>query len=541
MHTKTTTILALAASLALAATDGEQPARRRLRDTVDLTRVHEKAEAEALTGALSFKLDAAAAKKGGADALAHRVADLIECSKAERTFRHAGIHEAKHVAKGLDLWYSVKCADGAQDRAAASTKAAAKLHAYLDRSDEDHEGVQLIEPALVHLQYNSSNSSRATDDPYYQYQSGHYDAVNLATAWDTTMGNSEIVVQVIDTGLDLDHEDLQMNIWKNTQPHPTTGETEWPDNCNDGVDNDGNGFVDDCHGYNHAEDSAGDASSGNYLGAGSHGSHCGGTIAADNNNGIGGAGVAGGDGTEDSGVKLMVSVVFGATWTDGFAEALVYGADNGARVSSNSWGYIYPGDFEQSVLDAIDYYTDSEDDGGQGIEGAVVFAAGNDNSNADYYPAYYDKTIAVAATDNSGNRAYFSNYGDWIDISAPGMSIYSTVVGGYDWYDGTSMACPHVAGILALCLSANPGLGRQDVLDMLYDTAGPLTADLGAGMADAGAFVAQCANGAPTMQPTVSLAPTTAMPTFKPTMSLAPTASCVCDQKLELTVVTDWY
>ena len=94
MHTKTTTILALAASLALAATDEEQPARRRLRDTVDLTRVHEKAEAEALTGALSFKLDAAAAaKKGGADALAHRVADLIDCSKAERTFRHAGIHE----------------------------------------------------------------------------------------------------------------------------------------------------------------------------------------------------------------------------------------------------------------------------------------------------------------------------------------------------------------------------------------------------------------------------------------------------------------
>ena len=111
MHTKTTTILALAASLALAATDEEQPARRRLRDTVDLTRVHEKAEAKALTGALSFKLDAAAAAEHG-DALAHRVADLIACSKAERTFRHSGIHEAKHVAKGLHLWYSVKCADG---------------------------------------------------------------------------------------------------------------------------------------------------------------------------------------------------------------------------------------------------------------------------------------------------------------------------------------------------------------------------------------------------------------------------------------------
>ena len=169
----------------------------------------------------------------------------------------------------------------------------------------------------------------------------------------------------------------------------------------------------------------------------------------------------------------------------------------------------------------------------------MVFAAGNDNSNADYYPAYYDKTIAVAATDNDGNRAYFSNYGDWVDISAPDEHLLDGRgrLRLVRWHvDGV----PARGGILALCLSTNPGLGRQDVLDMLYDTAGPLTADLGAGMVDAGAFVAQCANGAPTMQPTVSMAPTTAMPTFKPTMSLAPTASCVCDQKLELTLVTDW-
>ena len=94
MHTKTTTILALAASLALAATDEEQPARRRLRDTVDLTRVHEKAEAEALTGALSFKLDGAAADEQGAGALADHIADLIDCTSAKRVFRSAGKHEA---------------------------------------------------------------------------------------------------------------------------------------------------------------------------------------------------------------------------------------------------------------------------------------------------------------------------------------------------------------------------------------------------------------------------------------------------------------
>ena len=142
----------------------------------------------------------------------------------------------------------------------------------------------------------------------------------------------------------------------------------------------------------------------------------GGTVAADTNNDVGVAGVAGGDGTADSGAKIMVSVGFGSSSTGGFAEALVYGADNGAQISSNSWGYISSGVVEQAVLDAIDYYTDSASDGGEGIEGIVVFAAGNDNSNANYYPGFYDKTVAVAATTNGGSRAYFSNYGEWISV-----------------------------------------------------------------------------------------------------------------------------
>ncbi|KAH8064422.1 serine-type endopeptidase [Aureococcus anophagefferens] len=115
--------------------------------------------------------------------------------------------------------------------------------------------------------------------------------------------------------------DLQMNIWRNEAQI-----------CGDGVDNDGNGYVDDCR-RNHADDTGTDL-----LGNHWHGSHCGGTIAADNNNGLGVAGVAGGDGSADSGVKLMISVGFGKTAVDGFAEALVYGADMGAQISSNSWG-----------------------------------------------------------------------------------------------------------------------------------------------------------------------------------------------------------
>ena len=231
--------------------------RRRLRDTVDLGHVREKAEAEALTGALSFKLAAAAAAERGADKLADEVAELIACASAKRVFRPAGKHEAKHHAKGLHLWYAVKCAADDEGALEASRKAASKLEAYLELSDEDHAGVAIIEPGLVHLPLWTPN------DPRYSDQQDHYDAVNLAQAWDTTQGNPNVVVQVLDTGLDLDHPDLQANIWRNE------GEI-----CDDGVDNDNNGFVDDCHGYNHADDAAGPASSGNYLGSGSHGSHC---------------------------------------------------------------------------------------------------------------------------------------------------------------------------------------------------------------------------------------------------------------------------
>merc|ERR1719424_2496265 len=140
----------------------------------------------------------------------------------------------------------------------------------------------------------------------------HYDAIKLPGAWDTTMGNPDVVVQVIDTGIDMEHPDLQNNIWKNP------GEI-----CGNGVDDDNNGYVDDCHGYNFADDTGTDLM-GNHW----HGTHCGGTIAADTNNGKGVAGVAGGDGSPNS----------------------------GAQLSSNSWGYMQSGIYDQAELDAIDYY-----------------------------------------------------------------------------------------------------------------------------------------------------------------------------------------
>ena len=114
----------------------------------------------------------------------------------------------------------------------------------------------------------------------------------------------------------------------------------------------------------------------------------GGTIAADTNNGIGVAGVAGGNGSPDSGARLMISLGFGDSNTGGFAEALVYGADNGAQISSNSWGYTSPEFYEQAVLDAIDYYNSAG--------GIVVFAAGNDNSQACHYPGCYEGVVGLS-------------------------------------------------------------------------------------------------------------------------------------------------
>jgi subtilisin family serine protease len=157
---------------------------------------------------------------------------------------------------------------------------------------------------------------------------------------------------------------------------------------------------------------------------------------------------------------MMSCAVFGAIRSGGFDEAFVYAADNGAVIAQNSWGYTAPGVYEQSVLDAIDYfianagYDENGDPVGPMQGGLVVFAAGNDNSDADWYPGYYDAVLAVASTNHNDVKSGFSNYGDWVDIAAPGSSVYSTYIGNsYDFLSGTSMACPHVSGVAALIVS----------------------------------------------------------------------------------------
>ena len=189
------------------------------------------------------------------------------------------------------------------------------------------------------------------------------------------------------------------------------------------------------------------------------------------------------------------------------------------------WGYTSPDYYEQVVLDAIDYYNSAG--------GIVVFAAGNDNSESCYYPGCYAGVVGVAALDDSGVRASFSNYGDWVDVSAPGDPVLSTVITGegsvdsnYAWYSGTSMACPHVAGVLALGLALAPHLTSAELVSCLTSTAtnvdsinGGYAGKLGAGNVSPAAFL-DCLGTPPpsTAAPTYETWPPTSSPTSMPTI-----------------------
>ncbi|MEO0551682.1 MAG: S8 family serine peptidase [Bacteroidota bacterium] len=274
--------------------------------------------------------------------------------------------------------------------------------------------------------------------------------IDLSEAWDIQTGNSGVIVSVHDGGIDYAHEDLTDNMWVNSAELSGSA----------GVDDDGNGYVDDVYGYNFV------IGSGNvFPDPDGHGTHVAGTVAAVNDNGIGVSGVAGG-GNGFSGIELMSCQVF-TSGGGGFAESYAYAADNGAVISQNSWGYTNPGFFEQSVLDAIDYFIANAGYDAVGNPtgpmqgGIVIFAAGNSDSDSDYYPGFYDPVLAVASTNHNDQKAWYSNYGSWVDISAPGgetfvsnQGVLSTLPSNtYGFFQGTSMACPHVSGVAALIVS----------------------------------------------------------------------------------------
>ncbi len=273
--------------------------------------------------------------------------------------------------------------------------------------------------------------------------------IGVEKAWDIETGSDKMLVAVIDTGIDFNHPDLKDNLW--------TNEAEL--NGQAGIDDDGNGVIDDIHGYN-AITGKGDA-----MDDQGHGSHCSGTIGAKGNDGKGIVGVNWN--TRLMAVKFLDAQ--GSGTLENALKAIDYATKMGAKVMSNSWG---GGGFSQTLFDSIKRSNEA---------GALfVAAAGNDYNNNDEtpsYPASYDvpNIISVAAIDNTGTKADFSNYGKkTVHIGAPGVNVYSSTGGKYDSWSGTSMATPHVSGVAALVWSHEPQLTAIELKQRLLATARPI-------------------------------------------------------------------
>jgi len=352
---------------------------------------------------------------------------------------------ARERAFGLRNFYYVRY----DVQAAPLTKASADLASL--------PGIVLAEP-------QNQIAIQDFNDPMLRQQ-WHYNNttvkgadVNVFPVWEEyTTGNPDVIVSVVDEGVDLAHEDLAAN-------------------CIPG-----------------GPDGSKNFSTGSYvIDPMSHGTHVAGTIAAVNNNKLGVCGIAGGDAAKGhKGVRIMSCQFFGKNRDGSAADAIRWGANHGAVISQNSWGYIVDinndgrisadelerakslkiGATEKAAVDYFIRYAGCDASGKQKADspmqgGIVIFAAGNDNI-AYGAPANYEKILAVGATDRNARRSDFSNYGDWVDICAPGTQIYSTLPeNSYGASNGTSMACPHVSGVAALVVSQCGGSGFT--ADMLW-------------------------------------------------------------------------
>lgn len=361
----------------------------------------------------------------------------------ERVFPHAGEFEERTRREGLHRFYLVEF-----DHDLTYQKASSVISSI--------SGVENVEPC------RKARIAKVNDPLLKDLWgfSGSY-SIHAQEAWSYTVGNPDVVVCVVDEGIQQDHPDLQWNLYSDN--------------------------------YNFVRRNT-------KINAGDHGTHVSGTIAGVSNNGVGVAGIAGGDyAAGRRGVSLQSAEVFEGSYSaSNFGTAIKWGADHGAVISQNSWGYDFDwnndGRITGSELDAalsaevsasdaaaIEYFTKyagCDNDGNQlpGSPmkgGLVIFAAGNDGLE-NGVPGKHPDAIAVGAVNSAGSVAYFSNWGDWVDICAPGQSIKSTVTGGmYDFMSGTSMACPHVSGACALLVSffGGDGFTNEDLREILIDGA----------------------------------------------------------------------
>lgn len=440
----------------------------------------------------------------------------VKAEKVERLFPIDPRYEGRKRRMGMHLWYIVTVDEHTDMAQAMQVMSGVAGVTHVEYEPVMQPLSDNTAPAYSFLSYQDRTDTYPFNDPRLKEQ-WHYNNVatisgtkmgadvNLFKAWEVTTGKPEVVVCVVDGGIDITHEDLKANLWVN--------EAEL--NGQPGVDDDGNGYVDDIHGYNFARGHATLEPDDDY-----HGTHVAGTVAAVNNNDIGVCGVAGGNGQEGSGVRLMSGNVFGKgkNTQGGFNAAIVYGADNGAVISQNSWGNQMPGSTPQATRKAIDYfikYAGCDNDGNQLPNspmkgGVVIVASGNNNSEEHFSPAEYGPAIAVNAMGPDYRKAGYSNYGEWTDITAPGGDqgafgnkggVLSTLQANtYGFYQGTSMACPHVSGVAALAVSAHggPGFTAQELEEILMAAVLPVDIDemnpqyagkLGAGFIDAYAAV----------------------------------------------------
>ena len=392
-----------------------------------------------------------------------RVNQKVKAVSMTRVFPYAGKNEAKHKAFGLDLWYDVHYEASGMKlaqarnlfRSAAGVSYAQRIPLYKPIGGERFLEVS---PAAVARAAKAASTMPFNDpllnDQWHYNNDGHIAGTkvgadaNVFKAWETGVtGSKDVVVAIIDGGFQVDHPDLKDNVWINTAEL----------NGKPGVDDDGDGYVDDIYGYNFVINSSD-------INAHSHGTHVAGTVGATNNNGIGVCGVAGGSDGK-GGVKMMVCQVFDSRASSSavadFGAAIVYAADRGASIAQCSWGASVADDEDKSVTEAVDYFT--KNGGGDKMNGGLcIFAAGNNGEEGNYYPGCLDKVVAVGSMAPDGSVAYYSNRGKWVDVTAPGgledngqqYGVLSTLPNStYGYNEGTSMACPHVSGIAALILS----------------------------------------------------------------------------------------